>query len=166
MTNVSQKTNAFVRLVWNALTVCKETILFCAPTSRCNCKTASLSFQCCSVSPGAIGGNGFRHSSWTSQSNCWTGFCKSRSVSISARWRSPLVWSGSSAKSLRFHWRIFWNGFMGFFLLPNVTDETRAGERGVSPFEQRKMLSGRSPAGRRWSALSLPNGLAWSASDG
>jgi hypothetical protein len=26
--------------------------------------------------------------------------------------------------------------------LPNVTDETRAGERGVSPFELLKMLSG------------------------
>ncbi|GAB1487811.1 hypothetical protein MASR2M8_02520 [Opitutaceae bacterium] len=27
-------------------------------------------------------------------------------------------------------------------ILPNVTDETRAGERGVSPFEPLKMLSG------------------------
>ena len=29
-----------------------------------------------------------------------------------------------------------------FILLPIVTDETRAGERGVSPFERRGMLSG------------------------
>jgi hypothetical protein len=33
--------------------------------------------------------------------------------------------------------------FMQISFLPNATDETRAGERGVSPFEKRKILSGK-----------------------